>query len=108
MSQRPTKFGQLLHRLAPPRSAASQNCGAFIASATEVAPAPAASKAPLWVVLHSINDLEVRLIHPRPVTASELAVQIRADGGEILRFTLSMAESQKRGELYESTAQLLQ
>ncbi|HUY91155.1 MAG TPA: hypothetical protein VMV10_20620 [Pirellulales bacterium] len=80
----------------------------MIATATEVAAPSDADKSPLWVILHSITDSDVRLIHPRPVAASELAIQIQGDSGEILRVTLAMAGSQKMGELYESTAQFLQ
>lgn len=108
MSQRPTTFGQLLFRLASPRAAAAQHHGPVIASATEVAPAAAAGGSPLWVILHSITDSEVRLIHSRPVATNELAVQIRGESGEILSVVLAMASSQKMGELYESTAQFLQ
>lgn len=107
MSQRPTTFGQLLCRLISPRAAAFQHHGPVIASATEVAPTTAVSESPQWVILHSITDSEVQLIHPRPVAASELAVQIRGAGGEILSVVLAMADSQKTGELYESKALFL-
>lgn len=108
MSQRPTTFGQLLRRLTSPPAASTQNHGPFIASATEVASTAAEGISPLWVILHSITDCDVRLIHSRPLAGPELALHIPVTSGEILRVLLTMADSQKNGELYESTAHFLQ
>ena len=77
MSQRPATFGQLLSRLMSPCAMASQHHGPVIASATEVAPAGTGSESPQWVILHSITDSDVQLIHPRPMAASELAINDR-------------------------------
>lgn len=107
MSQRPATFGQLLRRIATPRTAEAQYEGHFIASISEVAGASGNKKSPSWVILHSITDSGLQLIHPRPLPADELAVQIPVVSGEIVRVTLVMAGTQRNGELYESTAQFL-
>lgn len=106
MNKRPSTFAHLLRRLAAPVSAAVHGHQPLIASATEVGETEGESSRS-WVILHSISELDVRLIHPRPLAASELDVQIAAASGEILRVTLAPAESKKKGELYETTAQFL-
>lgn len=108
MSQRPATFGQLLNRITAPHTADVQHGGPFIASATEGAANSGENKSPLWVILHSITDSDLRLIHSCPLTAAELTVEIPVESGEIVRVTLAMADSQKNGALYESTAQFLQ
>lgn len=107
MSQRPTTFGQLLHRLTSTKAAAAQVYGPVIASATEEAPSPAGEGAPRWVILHSITDDGLRLIHPRPLASPEFTVQIPVESGEILSVVLIAVGSQQKGELYETTAQFL-
>lgn len=107
MSQRPTTFGQLLRRLTSPNPGIVQNQGPLIASAKEVAATSKDDGSSLWVILHSITDSDVRLIHSRPLSARELAVQIPVPSGEVLNVMLTTADSQKKGELYESTGQFL-
>lgn len=107
MSQRPTTFGQLLRRLMPPAPAASQARGPFIASATELPEATASDDRRSWVILHSVTNTELRLIHPRPIASREIVVHFPAASGEILRIVLTMAGSEQRGELYETTARFL-
>lgn len=107
MSQRPSTFGQLLQRLASANPGGVQNQGPYIASAKEVAATSAEDDSSLWVILHSITDSEVRLIHSRPLSAGGLAVQIPVESGEILRVVLTTVGSEQKGELYESTAQFL-
>jgi len=102
----PKTFGQLLLRLTSPSRAAIRNQGPVIASATELA-GGAENSSPSWVILHSITDSELRLIHSHPLESGKLAVRIAAAGGEILRVVLSTAGSEQKGELYETTAQFL-
>jgi hypothetical protein len=108
MSQRPTTFGQLLRRLSSPNPGIVQNQGPLIASAKEIAEASQGDDACLWVILHSITDSDVRLIHSRPLSAREIAVQIPVPSGEVLSVMLTTADSEKKGDLYESTGQFLQ
>ena len=108
MSQRPTTFGQLLRRLFSPNPGIVQNQGPLIASAKELAATAKDDDASLWVILHSVTDSDVRLIHSRPLSAGELAVQIPVPSGEVLRVMLTTADSEKKGDLYESTGQFLQ
>jgi hypothetical protein len=107
MSQRPTTFGQLLRRLASTEAAAAYDFGPVIASAREEAPSPAGGSSPRWVILHSITDYELRLIHPRPLAAPQFTVQIAVESGEVLSVVLTAVGSEQKGELYESTAQFL-
>jgi hypothetical protein len=98
-------FTQLIERIVGPFPPPTQFHGPLIASATEGANPIGSS--PLWVILHSITDSDLRLIHPRPLVGDELAVQISLHSGEILRVTLSTADSKRNGELYETTARFL-
>lgn len=108
MSQRPITLGQLLRRLASPPSASESYDRPFIASATEIAANASDDNPAQWVILHSVTDCDVRLIHSRPLAGGELAVQIPAPSGEILRVRVATADSEKKGELYESKGQFLQ
>jgi len=98
-------FKQLIDRIVAPLPPPMQIHGTLITSATEGADAIGSS--PPWVILHSITDDDLRLIHPRPLVGDELAVQIPLDSGEILRVLLTPAGSERQGELYETTAQFL-
>jgi hypothetical protein len=66
-----------------------------------------AKGSPSWVILHSITDSDLRLIHSRPLAGRELAVEISGSSGEFLRVILTMEGSEQKGELYETTAQFL-
>ena len=106
MTQLPHTFGQLLRRLASP-AVGTQTPGPFIASAAEVKAIATEEVSPLWVILHSITDSDVRLIHLRPLAPGKFTVQIPVESGEVLSVMLTMADSRRNGELYESTAQFL-
>lgn len=107
MSQHPPTFGQLLLRLTSDPPATSQCQGPFIASAMEAnAPCPE-DASPLWVILHSITECDMRLIHSRPLAGGQLMVRIPIESGEVLNVRLTTGDSEKRGDLYESVAQFI-
>lgn len=107
MHSRPTLFSQLVNRLIAKPSQAVQTCGPLIASATELSDQAPNQTSPLWVILHSITESNVRLIHSQPLHGKRLAVQISASSGEVLRVQLATSASHKNGELYETTAEFL-
>ena len=107
MNSRPVHFSELINRLAPTSTAADHACGPLIGSAVEIPDQKRPETAPVWVILYGITESDVRLIHPLPLDGKKLAVQIAAKTGEILRIQLAAAASQKRGELYETTAAFL-
>jgi len=107
MSQPPNTFGDLLSRLAPPPRAPVRCWGPLIAMAVPHNGRLKPETKPLWVILHSISDWGVRLIHAQPLGDLQVDVEIKAADGEVLRFTLSLGRSQKIGDLYETSAEVV-
>ena len=107
MSQPPNTFGDLLSRLAPLPRATVRCWGPLIATALPRNGRSTPENKPLWVILHSISDWSVRLIHAQPLGDLQVDVEIKVADGEMLRFTLSLDRSQKIGELYETSAEVV-
>lgn len=108
MDRRPTTFGQLLGRIAPAAPAGAFACQPMIASAVELENGDVPLGRPIWIVLHSITDAHVRLIHSQPIGAEKLAVRLEAASGEVLRVILEKICSRQQGELFETCAGFVQ
>lgn len=104
MNRRPMTFGQLLSRVAPAASPGALACQPVIASAVELGSGDARLGKSMWIVLHSITDAHVRLIHSQPIGAKRLSVRVQAASGEILRVILEIINSRQQGDLYETCA----
>jgi len=108
MNRRPTTFGQLLGRIAPAAPAGAFECQPVIASAVELENGEVPLGRSMWIVLHSITDAQVRLIHSQPIGAKKLAVRLEAASGEVLRVILETICSRQQGELFETCAGFVQ
>jgi hypothetical protein len=62
----------------------------------------------MWIVLHSITDAQVRLIHSQPISAKRLSVRVPARSGEVLRVVLETICSRQQGDLFETCAGFIQ
>lgn len=60
-----------------------------------------------WGILHNIRDWDLLLIHARPFDARQVDVEIELPAGELLRFRLSLGRGRRRGDLYETPAELI-
>jgi hypothetical protein len=104
MSARPSTFGELLQRLAPPPLCETRCWGPIVAS-LRIHNAQASQDATrIWVILHSTSDWETQLIHPQPLRDRQYEVEIVASEGEVLRFVLDVGYSTRLGDLYQSSA----
>lgn len=99
----PESIGELLRGLPPASLPQSLRRTSVIASATELLEPNGVASPPFLVVLHSVTDGDLRFIHAQKLASNSLAVRIQLDTGEILRFVLTAAESERKGELFEST-----
>jgi hypothetical protein len=98
-------FGDLLSCLATPVEPTTRHLRPFFASAIEVDEDGQSVEPRIWVILHSITEAGLHLIHSRHLESGKLAVQIESPTGEILHIQLLVTSTDSRGELYESTAQ---
>lgn len=105
MMQRPITFGELMRRLAPDLPSGTYRCAPIVASAVGIDEPPGSPCRPFWVVVHSLTDCDVRLLHAAPIRAKHLSVRIEADRGEIVQAILTATCSAPKGELYETTAE---
>lgn len=111
MDRQPMTFGDLAVRLVPATSPLVRCCGPLIASISprgaDAEQRPARANKPAWAVLYSISDWEVRMIHAQPLNALETDIEISLPAGETLRFAISVGHSQKIGQLYETSAEVV-
>ena len=105
MKQRPTTFGALMRRLTPELPTGTYRCPPIVASAVEIDEPPDMQREPFWVVIHSLTDRDVRLLHAAPVRAKYLSVTIEADRGEVVQAIVTAIGSGPKGDLYETTAE---
>jgi hypothetical protein len=101
-------FGDLIARVAPAPAVDAVAMSPIIASAIELKGESGPSDRRMWVVIHSVTDNELRLIHPSPFQSPNVAVEINSPTGEILRVVLEPAGSRKEGELFETCARFVQ
>lgn len=110
MTQRPTTFGELISRLASVEPGNCYRLAPVVATATDWEPRPngaagSEQASPFWVVLHSVSDYGLKLLHARPLPARNIAVRVEGAGGDVLQVILAITDSVAKGDLYESTAQ---
>jgi len=75
-----------------------------VASAVEIDGEGPSRDTRSWVILHSITDLGLRLIHARSFRAEKLAVRIESPTGEIVQVLVALTSTAEKGDLYETTA----
>ena len=105
MMQRPTTFGELLRRLTPDLPSGTYRCPPIVASAVVIDDSAECQSQPFWVVVHSLTDCDMRLLHAAPIRAKHLSVRIEAGRGETVQAILTATCSAPKGELYETTAE---
>ncbi|HVA48497.1 MAG TPA: hypothetical protein VNH11_19185 [Pirellulales bacterium] len=110
MTHRPTTFGELIHRLATAEPGDVYRISPIVATAVEWDSAEEDAAAdgqqqPFWVVMHSVSDDGVRLLHAGPLRANQVSIRIQAESGEVVRAIFAVAASQPKGEIYETLAQ---
>lgn len=108
MNRRPMTFGDLIARVAPAPAVNAVAMSPIIASAAELKGDGSPTERRMWVVIHSVTDAELRLIHPGLFQSEKVAVEIGSPSGEILRVVLELAGSRKEGELFETCARFVQ
>lgn len=108
MNRRPMTFGELVGRLAPTPPPNAEPMSPIIAASVELNANGNPAGGRMWVVVHSVTDAELRLIHPVPIRAPKLAVEIRSPSGEILRVILEVGPARQQGDLFESCARFIQ
>lgn len=108
MNRRPMTFGELLGRLAPLPPPEAMPMSPLIGAAFELNGNGKPAGGRMWVVVHSVTDAELRLIHPEPIRSAKLAVEIRLPTGEILRVVLETGAARQHGELFETCARFVQ
>ena len=107
MNRRPMTFGDLIARLAPAPPPGAIAASPIIASAAELNGDGTLSGRQTWAVLHSVTDAELRIIHPQPLAAARIVVQIHSRTGEILRAVLEAGACRQQGELFETCARFV-
>lgn len=107
MNRRPMTFGDLIARVAPAPAVDAVAMSPVIASAVELKGDGDPSDRRMWVVIHSVTDAELRLIHPAPIKSAKVAVEISSRTGEVLRVVLEPADSRQQGELFETCARFV-
>lgn len=107
MNRRPMTFGDLIARVAPAPAVDAVAMSPIIASAVELRGDGGPSDRRMWVVIHSVTDAELRLIHPGPFQSSKISVEISSHAGEILRVVLEPAGSRQTGELFDTCARFV-
>jgi hypothetical protein len=80
--QPPKAFGELIRRLMP---ADARALSPIVATAWETAGGPGARQPRFWVVIHSVTDRGMKLLHARPLRPTCLSLRIEVAGGEVLR-----------------------
>lgn len=98
-------FGDLLGRLSAPSEASARQFRPLVASAIEMNDDGPTLRPRLWVILHSVTNSGMQLIHSQRLRTNKLAVRIESPTGEVVQVLLSVASTDPRGELYETTAQ---
>lgn len=105
----PADFGDLIRRLAAPAAPTAEPVRPFVASAVELDCVPndeqPASEERLWVVVHTITNSEMQLIHSRPIRSKKLVLRIDSPSGEIVKVVLHAKNTSIQGDLFETTAQ---
>jgi hypothetical protein len=104
MNSRPITFGDLIRRLAPESPDDASGNPPLVASAVELDRPQGPRGRAFWVILHSVTDHDMKLLHARPMRAANLSIRIQAESGEVVRTLVTVAESHPKGDLYETTA----
>lgn len=105
MIQRPTTFGELIARFLPEPPADAYRLAPVVGSAVEMAPENGGKSPRFWVLIHSVTDSGVVLLHQHRLRSRTISVRLAADSGEAVQALLAVSGSQPRGELFETTAQ---
>jgi hypothetical protein len=98
-------FGDLLGLLIAPSEPSVRHYKPLVASAMEIDDEGPTLRPRLWVILHSVTNSGLQLIHARHLKTKKLAVRIESPTGEIVQVLLSVMSTDSRGELYETTAE---
>lgn len=104
MNSRPITFGDLVRRLAPELPDDALCNPPLIASATELERPRGVRPRGFWVIVHTVTDDGMKLIHARPIRSKQLSIRIESESGEVLHSLVTLGACQAKGELYETTA----
>lgn len=104
MNRRSVTFGDLLARLAPALPAGAIAMSPIVASAVELNSDGTFSDHQMWVVVHTVTDTELRLIHPELFRLPMIAIQFNSRAGEVLRVVLEAGNCSQQGQLFETCA----
>jgi hypothetical protein len=78
----------------------------MVATAMELRPGANRQQQAFWVVLHTVTDRGMKLLHANPLRAEYVSLRVQADGGEALQAMLNVAAgSRPNGPLYETQAE---
>ncbi|MGH7137977.1 MAG: hypothetical protein ACREHD_19685, partial [Pirellulales bacterium] len=92
-------------RAAPALPDDAYHCPPIVATALEMTADQAGSRRPFWVLIHSVTDRGMTLLHARPLGGSGVSLRIDGDHGEAIHVSLTTGGSQPRGKLYETQAE---
>ena len=104
MMLRPRTLDDLIGRIAPAALDDVYNLAPIVATAAE-AGAASSTQRRFWVVVHSVTDRGLKLLHARPIRANCILLRIEAEGGEVVQTMLVVSGSHPNGQLYETEAQ---
>ncbi|HWB13989.1 MAG TPA: hypothetical protein VG826_32475 [Pirellulales bacterium] len=97
-------FGDLLCRLSEPSAPSARQLKPLVASAFEIDDDVPTRRPRQWVILHSVTNSGLQIIHSRNLQSKKLAVRIETPTGEIIRVLVFVTSTDPIGELYETTA----
>ncbi|HVX16272.1 MAG TPA: hypothetical protein VHC22_34115 [Pirellulales bacterium] len=105
MMPHPTSFVELIRRLAPDVPEDTCGCPPLVASAIEMQAATGKRQRPFWVIVHSLTDHGLRLLHARPLHSTGLCLRIQTKDGAVVQAMLVAKESHPNGPLFETSAE---
>lgn len=103
--QRPKTFADLIRRFVPDLPDDAYPICPLAATALEMDATLVGKQKAFWVVVHSVTDRGVKLLHAKPVRGSCLSLRIQVEGGEVVQAMLAVAGSRSQGPLYETQAE---
>lgn len=103
--QRPQTFGELICRVAPALPDDAYRCPPIVATALETTDGRGGKRRPFWVLIHSITDRGMKLLHSQPLGRCCLSLCIEGDGTEVVQVLLVAGGSRPNGKLHETQAE---